>query len=437
MQGKPKKNNMTVTGRFFDEKSREASRQVANPFPNPPPGRSPIARLHSHAPSPKMSWTNADLVTWIGRTLPGAVFFLDTCVFTRELEPVAWKALTERRISITPGVAQELLPWLRDPFCNKTIRDSVVAALKRDSSALARNEPLPPSSVGLFVPGQEFTEHAYQYYVNLLALRKMIGPLATAVLAKKLGRMPTQDEFHAEVQSQFGERGYLLARKGLEAQNSPNKLTDEHLVVTSMLTAIMMGHEVVIMTRDPDVLEQYAKVCTLMKEHYRATLIANLYASHPSAFAFEKVPATDRDVGVRLSDEAVLKLETDDAEFNPLPPKFHFVNIYCLLLAGTSDDMRVTVSNFCAETEMAQSLRMKASTGGLTTDKFGGKNCIIVTQHLTRERQKVTVLIGQEKKARFGDFTAGVDDVHNTLTHNELSMRVHHEGAPPAESAMR
>jgi hypothetical protein len=278
-------------------------------------------------------------------------------------------------------------------------------------------------------------DHGYQYYVNLIALRKMMGPLATAVLTKKLGRRPSQAEFHAEVQGQFGERGYLLASKGLEALDSPNKLTDEHLVVTGLLTAIMTGREVVIMTRDPDVLEQHAKICTLMKEHYRATLIAELYSSHPAAFAFERVPVTLPELAVRFSGESVLELETDDAEFDPLPRTFHFVNIYCLLLAGTSDEIKVTVSNFCGETEMAQSLRMKASTGGLTTDKFEGKNCIILTQHLSADRQKVTVLIGQERKARFGDFTPGVDDVHNTLTPNEVSMRVHYGSAAAGEPA--
>jgi hypothetical protein len=253
--------------------------------------------------------------------------------------------------------------------------------------------------------------------------------LADAALAKKLGRAPTQEEFHAEVQSQLGERGYLLARKGLEVQNSTNKLTDEHLVVTATLTAILWGSEVVIMTRDPDVLEQYAKLCTLTKEHYRSTLIAELYASNPAAFAFKEERLLDHTMRARFSGDSVLRLETTDVEFDPSPRKFHFANIYCLLLGGPPENMKVTVSNFCAETEMAQALRMEASTRGLTTDKFDGRNCIILTEHLTPDRQKVIVLIGEEKKAHFGSFSPGVDDVHNTLTPNEVSIRVRYSGA--------
>ena len=429
MRGKAKGPKMTVTSRFFDEKSREASRQIANPFPNPPPGRSPIARLHSHGPSPKLNWTNSDLATWITRALPGAVFFLDTGIFTRELDSAVWSALMEKRVAITPGVAQELLPWLADPFCNKAIRDAVALAVGGASSGTT---PSQPHRIGLLAPGKDFIAHGYEYYVNLLALRKMMGPLAVLALTKTLGRAPTQGEFHREVQSRLGERGYLLAKKGLEAQNSPNKLTDEHLVVTSMLTAIMTGHEVVIMSRDPDVLEQYAKICTLMKEHYRAALAAELYASNHPAFAFERVPALDESIKVRFSGESVLRFQTTDDKFNPLPRKFHFVCVYCLLLGGAPENMKATVASFCAEIEMARALRIKASTGGLTTDKFDGRNCIILTEHVTQGRQKVIVLIGEERKEQFASFSVGVDDVHNTLTHNEVSMLSHFDATATA-----
>ena len=123
-----------------------------------------------------------------------------------------------RRILITPGVFQELLPWLRDPFCNKAIRDVVASAAKTELGIPTQTRSA--ANVKLLIPDDEFTSHGYDYYLQLLTLRKMMGPLASAVLTKKLGRAPTQEEFHAEVQSQFGERGYLLAKKGLEAQNS-------------------------------------------------------------------------------------------------------------------------------------------------------------------------------------------------------------------------
>jgi hypothetical protein len=423
MAQKPKKPNMTVTSRFFHDKSREGSREMANPFPNPPAGRSAIGRLTSRGPSPKLDWTTPDLVNYINGTLPDAAFFPDTSIFTRDLDPAIWHALRTRRTLIVPGIGRELTPWLKNPFSNKAVRDRVASAMKV-GLGIAAEVPRATDGIELLIPDEEFAKHGYNYYLNLLALRKMMGPLATAVLAKRLGRPPSQEEFHAEVQRQFGERGYLLAKKGLEAQNSSNKLTDEHLVVTAMLNAILTGSEAVIVTRDPDVLEQFAKLCTLMKEHYRATLAAERYSSNPSAYAFEEVPLVDDNFCARFSGGSVLRFETTDGEFNPLPAKFHFVMIYCLLIGGAQDNMKVTASSFCAETEMAHALRVKATTSGLTTDKFGGRTCIILTEHITPEKQKVIVLIGNERRAQFGDFTPGVDDVHNTLRPNEISMRV-------------
>jgi hypothetical protein len=83
--------------------------------------------------------------------------------------------------------------------------------------------------------------------------------------------------------------------------------------------------------------------------------------------------------------------------------------------------MKVTLSSFCAETEMAQMLKVKAMTGGLSTDKFGGRNCTIQTAPLTPENHKVIVSIGKETMMPFGDYSFGFDDFQNTLFENERS----------------
>jgi hypothetical protein len=93
----------------------------------------------------------------------------------------------------------------------------------------------------LFV-NEDFKSHGYDYYFKLLALRKAWGPLATAALSKKLGRPPTDDEFLAEVQRNFGTRSFIIAKKGLEEANSATRLTDEQLFVMAVLTGIMGSH---------------------------------------------------------------------------------------------------------------------------------------------------------------------------------------------------
>ena len=429
MRRKPK---MTVTSRFIDEQRPLASRNIPSPFPTPPPNREAIGRLNFRGPSPKMDLNIADFTQAISvAALQNAIVFLDTNIFTRELEQSIWDALFTRQIYITPGVYAEMLPWLKTPFCNKAIRNRVVAALKHQvNCGLDGQEPPPfpeiqagdiPKVEVLFL-GDDFKGHGYEYYVKLLALRKVMGPAATTILTKRLGRSPTNDQFLAEVQNHLGRRGLLIAKKGQNAANSPNKFVDEELVVMAASTAILKGRETFIISRDPDVLEQYFKVLCLMKEHYRAMLVAEKYAANPEAMPFRELPIkNDGKEPQRFSGSSFLQFETTDVEFNPLPAKFHFVNVYCFLLGGDLPKMKATYCCFCAETEMAEMLRVKTASEGLSTDKLGGRNCAIHTVPLSPETCKVVVSIGMDTIVPPGKADGfRLDDFLNTVCENEL-----------------
>ncbi len=432
----PRKPNMSVTSRFFDEKPPLAERQVPSPFPHPPPNREAIGRLSFRGPSPKLDCSVAELSHAIRiAAQPDAIVFPDTSIFTRELDPSLIEALSSKKIFITPNVWKELLPWLKTPFHNKAFRDFVVAAVKdqvdtgrngQSSAATQMSRRNDASKVEVLFLDETYTNHGYDYYLKLLALRKAIGPVAMAVLTKRLGRIPTHDEFLAEVQGRFGARGFLLAKKGEEAAKSPNVLTDEHLVVMSVLTAILSGREVFIVTRDADVFDQYHKILCLIKEHYRAMLVADRYAKCPSAVAFREVPIQNDDVHIpTFSGNSVLEFETTDLDFDPLPKEFHFVNVYCFLIGGDTQNLRLSSSCFCAETEIAQMLIIKSATGGLSTDKFGGRNCTIRTAALTPENHKVIISIGREMKLTFGHMGVfGADDFNNVLFGNELQTKL-------------
>jgi hypothetical protein len=319
-----------------------------------------------------------------------------------------------------------LKPWLKTPFCNQVVRDSVKNAIE-DQIRLAgqANGTSDAKSIRVMLNSdcQDFVDHAYGYYVSLLALRKMMGPLATAVLTKQLGRTPTQNEFNAEVQSRFGERGALLARKGVAASNSPNKLTDEHLVLSAIMTAILRGTETFVVTRDPDLLEQFFKLLCLIKEHYRAMLIAELYTSNPSVMNFIEVPVENDGVHIpSFTGSTFLRCETTDIDLvGYLPSSFHFVNVYCYLIGGEPSNMKLTSCSFCGETEIARVLRVKASTAGLNTEKLDGRNCVINTSPLTADNHRVIISIGHETTLPLGDATIGISDFINALHCNEES----------------
>lgn len=432
---------MTVTSRFFEERSPVAERAVANPYPNPPAGRLAIGRLSFIGPSPKRASTPEELARSIEFSLPDADFFLDTNVFTRELDGTVWNALFKRRISIIPSVFKELMPWLKDPFCNKAIRENVLKSLKKQAGTIPSTDDestirnvrvlLDPDMV-------DFVSHGWDYYFRLLALRKLMGPLAKSALTKQLGRAPHPNEFHAEIQGHFGERGALLARKGLDAFESDNLFTDERLVLSAVFNAVLHGSETFIVTRDPDLLEQYVKILCLIKEHYRAMFAAERYADDTSSMDFMETPVENDGEAIPIFKGATyLRFESDDVAFDPLPPRFTFVNIYCMLLGGSQSDLKVTSCAFCAEREIARLLLLKAKTGGLSTDRFNGRNCLIRTEALSPERHKVIVSIGEEMTREIGALgSIGIDDLNNTLFCNELRTSLSFSDSSDATSGM-
>ena len=353
---------------------------------------------------------------------------MDTNIFTTELDQSLWDAIYTKQVFITPGVWKEILPWLKTPFRNKLARDYVYAAVQRQVNwhTAAQRAATPEEAATEFGNAQvlfldeSFTNFAYNYYLRLLAPRKMIGPTATSILTTRFGRAPGNDEFLAEVQGQFGIRGLHMAKKGVEAASSPNVLNDEQLVPMAILTAITRGTEVLIITRDTDVLEQYYKALILMKEHYRAMQFAELYAANPDRMPLREVQVVDDGVHFReFAGSSVLQLETTGLEFNPLPPRFTFVNIYCLVLGSGRSGMKVTYCCFCAEKEMAHMLKIKTATGGLNTDKLNGRNCTIRTAALTPTNHRVVVSIGKERIVQFAGGSFGANDLSNTLFENE------------------
>jgi hypothetical protein len=70
-------------------------------------------------------------------------------------------------------------------------------------------------------------------------------------------------------------------------------------------------------------------------------------------------------------------LPTDELWNSLLPERSGWVNIGCTWFAGGPDEYQVSQLVFCADTDMARVLRIKAETGGLNTDQLDGKNCHI------------------------------------------------------------
>lgn len=185
----------------------------------------------------------------------------------------------------------------------------------------------------------------------------------------------------------------------------------------AVLTAILEGREVYIVTKDQDIPDQLAKLFLLIKEHYRAMLAAERYANDPGSMAFQEVairdvrPETNAWVG-----ETILQLSLSEMEFDVLPREFRSVVVHCIHLSRDETAPWVSYSSFTMDTQTARVLRVKAATGGLSTDRFGDRNCTLGTGRLTSQFHEVIVSIGKEMVipvTNWGSF--GADDYYHVL----------------------
>jgi hypothetical protein len=99
-----------------------------------------------------------------------ALLFLDTNIFTRELDQSVWDAFSGKQIFITGGVWKELLPWLKTPFCNVVARDRVLAAIRTqvssktssaDSVDRKENAAFDSPKIEVLFDDENFLNHGY------------------------------------------------------------------------------------------------------------------------------------------------------------------------------------------------------------------------------------------------------------------------------------
>lgn len=118
---------------------------------------------------------------------------------------------------------------------------------------------LNPKKVGI-LDKVSMSEYGLDYYVSLLSIRKREGIRVARQLEQKLGRDPYDAEVRNELQRVLDERITPLAFKGWKDQGKRNFTADEELVVSAAINSIMTGETGIVLTRDNDVFEQFAKL---------------------------------------------------------------------------------------------------------------------------------------------------------------------------------
>lgn len=263
---------------------------------------------------------------------------------------------------IIPHVRLELEPW--------------IATHPSHVAAKAITEASPAIQFFAYDRLEEWEVTAATYYANLLGIRKRLVRMKELEFEDAHGRQANEVEL-AQLKQQLnkavGPRGYLLARKGADKSRGPTFYTDEWLVCLAMMTAITAGREVVILTKDEDIQEQFYKLQWLLDTHYRGMLLADHYAANPLDFALHSLPKHVPHIDEYFEgDNNVLIERSRQLLDDILPHNWSPIAISCEILGD-----QLTHTAFIAEPGMKQLLRTKGETGGLNTDRLRGRNCHI------------------------------------------------------------
>ena len=372
---------------------------------------------------PRLSWkmgprvpTDWDVTIKSLKAEQGLVVFCDTSAFDDSVPLALWDVLLREPggLVLTERVRYELQPWLQKRPDHPVTR----AVIDAHPGLGRRPEPK---------PGEDGRK-AFDYYMALLSARRALMTMMRAWFQREHGRDPDPGEDRAlldELQRGLGERARLLATKPAGNQ------TDEGLVYLAVEHALITGKQTLVLTRDADVEEQFFKLLWLIDTHYREMLLADRYIesfavlrTHPIPLAYLASPACP----FEPHDGVVFARSVDLREV--LPPKTHFVAVSCTNAGVYSSQIA-----FGAETEMARVLRVKDSTGGLSTDRLGRRNLHAVLPPLPDLRHGPYAAVVYDKRVPVGKDGASIPrlDILDALSTDEQHLTL----APMAESSSR
>lgn len=195
----------------------------------------------------------------------------DSSAFRRESPELARKVLANTSAIIPPEALQELKP------------------LKADRSATELCEVLFPG--GNIAPQIRATSIPFslrilrEYYAELLAERKKVISRGVDEFIRREQREPTIDERNKLVDDAkiYGARTAWLAQKN-DQDGSPQSVVDEIVLGLGIATALQETRDVLILTDDLDLLEQFYKLTSLLRDDIAAHLLAEDYSAKPECY---------------------------------------------------------------------------------------------------------------------------------------------------------
>ena len=313
-----------------------------------------IPRL-SFRSSPRVPVSQPDLTSNLALHVDHALF-VDTNMVNADHD--WWNVLLSEpgRVFLTPRVLQEMMPY----FANH-----------RDHPLLRAFKDGDPALVMHSEPGEQWSSRvAFDYYVHLLSYRRYQLIFRVLKFKERIGREPTDAELaeiRMKLQRHLGERGFMLNKKKISRYR-----TDEALVYLAVAHALRTGQSTKIFSADLDVEDQFYTLLRLITTHYYGMLLGRLYLRDFAWFRPKPVPAqllADPKSMIEPHGATLIDLRGRGIH-DFLPKPFQFVPISCTTIGNEY----VSEITYGAETAMAEVLRIKDTTEGLSTDCLGGRN---------------------------------------------------------------
>jgi hypothetical protein len=435
-----RQSNSTPIAKHFHSTKPVSEKLAVSQHANRRPGLRPMLRLSFGALTPKEDRSISELFNLIARgPLNSRWIFPDTNFITNPMHPRFWALGRGRRIAFSEMTIAELSGWFSYPMHNAYLHSWLARGAQR---CLA--EPITEGgcyrvanvlgSVGnelvrfslAIADKSRFKRFGYDYYVNVLSLRKKLGIAVAREMRARLGREPTEQELKQRLHNDYHPRIACIALKGWKDQGKRNYLADEELVVTAALTAVLSGTETLILTWDTDIFDQFAKLMEWLVADYMCFRFAEVHFRNPEGCPMYRleIPATpDGEFGFR--GDAVEQVIIPHSEGERLPPySFTPVHAYCVLLGNNYLEPKISTAAFSLETEMASMLETKGMTGGKNTARFPGKNIVVGTE-VNDGQVGSLFLLGEEKYVNYEGVTASWIDLQHALKSDPLVIRRH------------
>lgn len=312
---------------------------------------------------PRLSWRTfayggAPDVARIAHTVAkgNVAVFIDSSVLTDDLDQdELWQPMLDgdATIMMTSQIIHESKAYLT----KRRDTHPLVLALKADHSRV------------VFGADRAIVDDALlarEYYLTLLATRRRAVRPKLADHQTRTGAEPTPQDVVAmrqRLQQELGNRAVKLEKKS----TANDDFADESLVFAAVEHALRTGQQVIILTSDWDIEEQFFKMMWLLETHHRSMLLGDMYATdlgrfQPRAMRSKRAQFYfDGDDNVWFPREADLRFV--------LPSNFTFVAISVLRVTD-----RTTQMTFGAETGMYRTFKIKARHDGRNTGRLGDRN---------------------------------------------------------------